>query len=164
MHSTTNPGQDRSLGTNRRSGAAQCLCTPASPNIRRQREAVACFFLVPKAPISPAAAAGFGLHLPLSEAKTPAHAMGQPDIAFGRSGTASGVSLFACVPPAESSSHRSRTRSFISPAMRISITNATKVNLSGERRCCVGAGRGGRTPTRLPSADFEFPDIPVSLR
>ena len=26
-----------------------------------------------------------------------------------------------------------------------------------------GAGRGGRTPTRLPSADFEFPGIPVSL-
>jgi hypothetical protein len=27
----------------------------------------------------------------------------------------------------------------------------------------LGAGRGSRTPTRVPSADFEFPDIPVSL-
>ena len=27
----------------------------------------------------------------------------------------------------------------------------------------IGAGRGGRTPTRLPSADFEFPEIAVCL-
>ena len=26
-----------------------------------------------------------------------------------------------------------------------------------------GAGRGGRTPTRLPSADFEFPENTVNL-
>jgi hypothetical protein len=46
--------------------------------------------------------------------------------------------------------HRQRRHSRRSDRLRVSIRY-------------LGAGRGGRTPTRLPSADFEFPDIPVSL-
>jgi len=43
---------------------------------------------------------------------------------------------------------------------------ATSVHLYEDtvpRIASDGAGRGGRTPTRLPSADFEFPENTVCL-
>jgi hypothetical protein len=48
-------------------------------------------------------------------------------------------------------------------ALRNKHRGAQVLEVSDLARALDGAGRGGRTPTSLPSADFEFPNISVSL-